>query len=281
MIPGNVMKKKEIIEIEKRFILEKGVIIKRIMLPLLFAMLLLSGCGQKPMFGVSTNEDNSISITADRSPKDSMGIGYLTVAENEQIVIDATGLNKEGKLRCRFTPGVLGTDGYKDEILFESTVSGGDSASFSAEPGEYTVGVIADSKLTGSALIFTEPIDEMALLGYTPDSLIGNWSEKTSGRGNIAIEKISDDHYNVQVNWGSSAEEMYVWTMAASPVGSNVLHYDDCRHSIITFTEDGLDSETLVYENGSGEFTLLSTNELIWQDDVEQAGQDALFVSEG
>ena len=69
--------------------------------------------------------------------------------------------------------------------------------------------------------------------------------------------------------------------MAASPVSSNVLHYDDCRHSIITLTEDGLDSETLVYENGSGEFTLLSTNELIWQDDVEQAGQDALFVSEG
>lgn len=55
---------------------------------LLAMVLLLSACGQKPVFGVSTNEDNSISITADRGPKDSMGLGYLTVGENEHVVID-------------------------------------------------------------------------------------------------------------------------------------------------------------------------------------------------
>ena len=66
------------------------------LLPVLLAGLLLSGCGQKPMLGVSTNDDNSISITADRAPKDSMGLGYLTVGENEQIVIDATGMDKGG-----------------------------------------------------------------------------------------------------------------------------------------------------------------------------------------
>jgi len=248
-------------------------------LPILLTMLLLAGCGQKPMFGVSTNDDNSISITADRGPKDSMGLGYLTVGENEQIVIDATDMEKEGKIRCRFMLGVLGSDDFPDKPLFEATVSGGDSASYTAEPGKYTVGVIADGKLTGSALIFVEPADEMALLGYSPDSLIGTWSEKMAGRGNITTEKISDTQYNVQINWGSSAEEMYVWTMTAAPVSSNVLHYDDGRHSIITFSEDGSDSEALVYENGSGEFTLLSTNELVWQDDVEDAGQDILFES--
>ena len=65
---------------------------------ILLIVLLLSGCGRKSMFGVGTNDDNSISIVADRGPKGSMGIGYLTVAENEQIVIDATGMNKDSKI---------------------------------------------------------------------------------------------------------------------------------------------------------------------------------------
>lgn len=251
------------------------------LLPILLSILLLSGCGQKPFFGVSTEEDNRISITADRAPKDSAGIGYLTVSENEQIVIDAAGLNGDGKIRCRFMHGVLGADDFPDEPLYETTVSGGDSSSFTTEPGEYTVGIIADSKITGSALIFAEPADEMALLGYTPDSLIGSWSEKIAGRGYITIAKTSDDRYNVQVNWGNGASEMYVWTMTASPAASNILHYDDCRHSIITFDEEGSDTETVKYENGTGEFTLLSTNELMWQDDVEEAGKDCLFVNEG
>ena len=37
---------------------------KRLSLMLLAMVLLLSSCGQKPVFSVSTNEDNSISITA-------------------------------------------------------------------------------------------------------------------------------------------------------------------------------------------------------------------------
>ena len=38
---------------------------KSLALMLLAMVLLLSACGQKPVFGVSTNEDNSISITAE------------------------------------------------------------------------------------------------------------------------------------------------------------------------------------------------------------------------
>ena len=127
------------------------------LLPLFLAViLLLSACGKKPVFGVSTNEDNSISITADRGPKGSAGLGYLTVGEEEQIVVDATGMDKGGAIALRFMAGVLGSEDFPDEPAFEARVSGGDSAAFSAEPGEYTVGVIAQSKVTGSALIYTK-----------------------------------------------------------------------------------------------------------------------------
>ena len=129
---------------------------KSLALMLLAMVLLLSACGQKPVFGVSTNEDNSISITADRGPKDSMGLGYLTVGENEHVVIDATGMDKDGKLTLRFMAGVLGSDEFPEEPAYETSVSGGDSAVFTVEPGEYTVGVIAQSKITGTARICTE-----------------------------------------------------------------------------------------------------------------------------
>ena len=135
---------------------------KSLALMLLAMVLLLSACGQKPVFGVSTNEDNSISITADRGPKGSMGLGYLTVGENEQVVIDATGMDKNGKLTLRFMAGVLGSDEFPEEPAYETSVSGGDSAVFTVEPGEYTVGVIAQSKITGTARICTEAADGTA-----------------------------------------------------------------------------------------------------------------------
>lgn len=125
---------------------------------LLATALLLSACGQKPVFGVSTEEDNCISVTADRGPKDSVGLGYLTVGENEQIVIDASGIEKGGKLSMRFMAGVLGSENFSDEPANETTVSGGDNASFTMEPGEYTVGVTALSKVTGTARIYTEAV---------------------------------------------------------------------------------------------------------------------------
>ena len=72
---------------------------------------------------------------------------YLTVGENEQVVIDATGMGKDGKLSIRFMAGVLGPDEFPEEPAYETSVSGGDSAIFTAEPGEYTVEVIAQSTL--------------------------------------------------------------------------------------------------------------------------------------
>ena len=54
--------------------------------------------------------------------------------------------------------GVLGSSDFPDEPAAEASISGSDSMTFTAEPGEYTVAVIAQSKLTGNALIYTKPI---------------------------------------------------------------------------------------------------------------------------
>ena len=70
-------------------------------------------------------------------------------------------MDKGGKLSLRFMAGVLGSDDFSEEPAYETSVSGGDSAVFTAEPGEYTVTVIALSKITGTARICTEEADGM------------------------------------------------------------------------------------------------------------------------
>lgn len=122
---------------------------------------------------------------------------------------------------------------------------------------------------------------DMSELGYTPDSLLGSWAEKLAGRGTITISKNAEGQYEVQVNWSSSAAEMYVWTMTARPAASNMLRYENCRCVILTLSEEGPETEELQYENGAGMFTLLSTNELLWQDETGHAADDVLFVPEG
>jgi len=253
---------------------------KRIFAMLLSALLaasLLSGCGEKPLFGVSTEDDNSISITAVKAPDGSLGLGYLTVGEQDEVVVEST--IQGGQLRLRYMRGVLGSEDFPDEPTAESTITEG-VMRITIEPGEYTVGVIAEGKLNGEARIYTEaaqsPEDD---LGYSPDDMAGVWAEKIAGRGNIEIRKGADEgSYEVLITWGSSAEETYVWTMTARAEGSNLLRYEDARHSILHFHEDGTDSEEPVYENGTGSFSLNSAYELMWQDDVEDAGLDTVFV---
>lgn len=123
---------------------------------------------------------------------------------------------------------------------------------------------------------------DMQFLGYDADAFLGVWAEKIAGRGTIEISRAEEDGaYDVFVHWGSSAFETYVWHMTARPAASNVLRYEDCRHSILTFAEDGAETETLQYENGCGEFSLTSTNELLWQDETGHAADDTPFISAG
>ena len=121
----------------------------------LLAAFVLCGCGEKPVFGVSTNDDNSISVTADRGPKDSAGLGYLSVGENEQVVLEAH-FQGDGKIEVQLRAGLLGSESFQEEASAVVTIVGEGTEGFTVEPGEYTVTVKALSKVTGTALIHTE-----------------------------------------------------------------------------------------------------------------------------
>ena len=50
-------------------------------------ILAVSGCS-KPLFNVTENEDNTISMTAEKAAAGSAGVSYITAGENEILVAE-------------------------------------------------------------------------------------------------------------------------------------------------------------------------------------------------
>lgn len=122
--------------------------------------------------------------------------------------------------------------------------------------------------------------EDMSLLGYTPDDLVGRWAEKMAGRGVITVEKTGDGVYGVSIDWRDSANRTYVWEMTATPVGNGgMLRYSDARLIQRTFTSDTEYTDEVQYENGSGRLYLNSAFEIMWEDDVADAGANCVFVN--
>lgn len=111
------------------------------------------------------------------------------------------------------------------------------------------------------------------------DPMTGIWTEQIAGRGVIEITPAAEaGQYQVHINWGSSAFETAVWDMTAVLSGDGSLTYDSGRHVIVTFSEDGAESEEVQYEDGTGTFSLNDEGQLVWQDDTGHAGDDTVFL---
>lgn len=171
---------------------------KRFALALLTAMLALAGCGVKPVFGVSTNEDNTISITAEKAVKDSVGLGYLTVGENETVVIEPS-FEGGGELRIRMMAGLLGADDFADEPTWEVSFSGTEPIEQEIAPGEYTVGVTVLEKVTGTALVRTQ----------RNENIVESADAADDSADDVADETVDDSYYSGVTAMGKKDVEAF------------------------------------------------------------------------
>ena len=86
----------------------------------------------------------------------------------------------------------------------------------------------------------------------------------------------------MRIEWANGAAEQHIWEMKARPNGERgVLHYAHVCHRIRTYQNEKDFSEKTVYENGTGKFYLNSVGELMWQDNVDGAGDNTVFVNCG
>ena len=136
--------------------------INTILIAMLMAFMLV-GCkvtNSKPSLEIKPNDDNTISITADKAGISGGGGADITVSEGQKLVIDST-LSK-GEIQIRFfrDEAPASPDASVDEILhtndtptLDVTVSATGTTEHTVDPGNYTIMVNVLKTTTGTIII--------------------------------------------------------------------------------------------------------------------------------
>ena len=122
------------------------------------SVLTLTGCrSSKPSLEVVPHDDNTITITADKAGISGVGGAGITIADNQQLVIDSTLSKGSIQLKLFRDDEPAGVDASLDEILhtdempaLDVTVNSAGTTGHSLQPGEYTLFVNVLEKTTGN-----------------------------------------------------------------------------------------------------------------------------------
>ena len=140
---------------------------KRVFVTLLVVLatllsLTLSGCTaktSKPSLEIMPNDDNTISITADKAGI-SGGGANITVSEGQKLVIDSTLSNGEIQIKFFRDEAPANPDASVDEILhtndtptLDVTVNDAGTTEHTVNPGSYTIMVNVKKTTTGTIVI--------------------------------------------------------------------------------------------------------------------------------
>lgn len=106
------------------------------------------------------NDDNTISITADKAGISGGGSADITVSEGQKLVIDSTLSKGEIQIKFFHDEAPANPDASVDEILHTSddpvlvvTVSATGTTGHTVDPGSYTVMVNTLKTTTGTIII--------------------------------------------------------------------------------------------------------------------------------
>ena len=141
---------------------------KRVFVTLLVVLatllsLTLSGCTaktSKPSLEIMPNDDNTISITADKAEISGGGGANITVSEGQKLVIDSTLSKGEIQIKFFHDEAPSNPDASVDEILhtndtstLDVTVNDAGTTEHTVDPGSYTIMVNVKKTTTGTIVI--------------------------------------------------------------------------------------------------------------------------------
>jgi hypothetical protein len=153
---------------EMRKLIKEAYYLKRVFVTLLVVLatllsLTLSGCTaktSKPSLEIMPNDDNTISITADKAGISGGGGADITVSEGQKLVIDST-LSK-GEIQIRFfrDEAPASPDASVEEILhtndepaIDVIVNAAGATELTVDPGSYTIMVNVLKTTSGTIII--------------------------------------------------------------------------------------------------------------------------------
>lgn len=98
---------------------------------------------------------------------------------------------------------------------------------------------------------------------------VGDWHEKTAGRGSMNVTS-DGDTTSFDVNWSSSASEATTWTFSGKENEAGVIYYSNGLKSSVVYDEDGNATTTVITEEGQGSVEVLEDGTMIWTEDGEE-----------
>ena len=129
----------------------------------LLTALMLVGCkakDSKPSLEIMPNDDNTISITADKAGISGGGGAGITVSEGQKLVIDSTLSKGEIQIKFFHDEAPANPDASVDEILqtndtptLDVTVNDAGTTEHTVDPGSYTIMVNVKKTTTGTIVI--------------------------------------------------------------------------------------------------------------------------------
>ena len=129
----------------------------------LLITLMLVGCkanDSKPSLEIMPNDDNTISITADKAGISGGGGADITVSEGQKLVIDSTLSKGEIQIKFFHDEAPANPDASVDEILhtndtstLDVTVNDAGTTEHTVDPGSYTIMVNVKKTTTGTIVI--------------------------------------------------------------------------------------------------------------------------------
>ena len=129
----------------------------------LLTALMLVGCkakDSKPSLEIMPNDDNTISITADKAGISGGGGADITVSEGQKLVIDSTLSKGEIQIRFFLDEALANPDASVDEILhtnddptLDFTVNAAGTTEHTVDSGSYTIMVNVLKTTSGTIII--------------------------------------------------------------------------------------------------------------------------------
>lgn len=100
-------------------------------------------------------------------------------------------------------------------------------------------------------------------------------------RANALVEAAGTDEAKITVDWASSAAENTEWVMSGKFDPEKLtVEYSNCVRTDYVYNENGeIESQTVVFENGTGSITFREESPLtfVWEIDQEQFNDEAVF----
>ena len=171
----------------------------------------------------------------------------------------------------------------------KTTAASGQEETTTAESSAPTEETSAESTTTAEAAETTaeaaEEIPEEAQTGTASlnnDPFEGLYVEEVAHNGTLSVDR-QGDIYKVHIGFKDSAAVYHDWYFTGEFDGRQVLRYNNCLKSTVTYSEDGSADSVQDYTDGTGYIRISEEGTktgLIWVDDKEDAGSGVFFVKQ-